>query len=186
MTPTYVVVGMPRTGTSLMMNVLVELGLPFVGDVKPGYKMNPKGFYESTRHLIEGLSDEGFSGKVIKLFIVGFLRTTIENYRGIVCVRNPDDQRLSWKNSRHENFKVNPETYTRQYSSLMKKMDERLCVVDYDCLLGAPDVQLRRICTHLGLPFKKVQCIDPSLHRTHAEKTAGAYQQVYQEMIRRA
>lgn len=71
-------VGAPRTGTSLIMQSLVHLGIESVAPAfLPEHKLmrsfNPGGFYEFNSE--EGIQHDGYKGKAIKLFGAQLLRT---------------------------------------------------------------------------------------------------------------
>lgn len=70
-TPTVVVSGLPRSGTSMMMQILEAGGLPVLSDgVRTPDEDNPRGYYEleavkRTKHDASWL--EGSDGKVVKI-----------------------------------------------------------------------------------------------------------------------
>lgn len=92
-----VVTGAPRTGTSMMMQTLEILGVPVTGEkfseLNCHKAYNPKGYYElDAVEISEGIKDDRYKGKAIKLFQQG-LRNTLEKHinKLIVCKRYPND-----------------------------------------------------------------------------------------------
>ena len=68
-----VVTGTARTGTSLMMQTLMHLGVPIVGDKFSNEneveECNPKGYYElPIKEIVNGIHNEEYRDKGIKLF----------------------------------------------------------------------------------------------------------------------
>jgi len=107
---TIIVTGEPRSGTSLMMNILKNLGYEILGNKFPldGKKidkkreerslyLNPDGFWEVPGIVIKGISNEEFlkktDGKAIKLVCRALLQTPKEIIdqidKIIFCARNP-------------------------------------------------------------------------------------------------
>lgn len=74
-----IVTGAPRTGTSLMMQTLRILGIPITGE--DFSKINPfignvKGYWELPEEEIsEGISNNRYEGKAVKLFASGLYKT---------------------------------------------------------------------------------------------------------------
>jgi len=68
-----VVTGSARTGTSLMMRILKEIGYEvpapaFFLDNKPLKQFNPQGFFEMPEDQETGIQDHRYKGKAVKLF----------------------------------------------------------------------------------------------------------------------
>lgn len=103
-----VVTGDPRSGTSLMMQTLIALGIPVAGEEFPGanrmrskedkvkhdtkmHNLNPGGFWEVPGVVMRGLPDPSeYFGKAIKIISPGVLRTPKESvYKYILCLRDP-------------------------------------------------------------------------------------------------
>ncbi len=104
-----VVTGEPRSGTSLMMSVLKELGCDILGEKFPNEKrkdhkrmeraryLNPEGFWEVPRIVSAGARKKEWldmlQGKTIKMICRAMLRTPREIVnemdKVIFCARNP-------------------------------------------------------------------------------------------------
>lgn len=71
--PVYIVSGLPRSGTSLMMQMLVAAGIePLIDEVRPADENNPKGYFESEQ-VLELANDATWlhsaGGKVVKIVV---------------------------------------------------------------------------------------------------------------------
>ncbi len=97
--PVYIVVGVPRSGTSMLMRCLEAGGLPCVYDPAedaqrnrdsaiPGYAPNPHGFYEvSNLHALDWPLARGRAVKVLNANIRCLPRS--ERYRACYLRRDP-------------------------------------------------------------------------------------------------
>jgi len=109
-----VVTGAPRTGTSMMMQTLLELGFntpaeKFIDEHKEIIDRNPKGFYEMTSQIINGIHTNEYKGQCIKLFPPELYRTNQDLVdKIIVCVRDKD----SALNSYSDIHKILKQSYT--------------------------------------------------------------------------
>ena len=74
-----VVTGTARSGTSLMMQTLKLLGINIAGqkfDKWNRERWNPKGYWElPVKDTIDGIKDDRFEGKAVKLFVQGLTKT---------------------------------------------------------------------------------------------------------------
>ncbi len=76
-----VVTGSARTGTSLMMRILKEIGLEvpapefFEEDVERMKRFNPQGYYEVPEDQETGIQDHRYKGMAVKLFGYGLEKT---------------------------------------------------------------------------------------------------------------
>ena len=91
-----VVTGSARSGTSMAMQTLMHLGVPIVGEEFSEYNRfqgNVKGYYELPKEEIaEGVKDDKYAGKGIKLFGQGLLKTETRFIdKVIICERNRED-----------------------------------------------------------------------------------------------
>ncbi|MBE3093590.1 MAG: nucleotide pyrophosphatase [Actinobacteria bacterium] len=91
----YIVSGLERSGTSLMMQILEAGGLPVAyDDSRKADKNNPKGYYElENGKIIDKLRDEEFQikkykGKFIKITAYGLQFLPKGNYDIIYMIRN--------------------------------------------------------------------------------------------------
>ena len=103
-----VVTGIPRSGTSLVMQTLKILGVPVAGRKFPPREkrsLNPKGFYElDTPTMLKGIKKPLYKGQAVKILCSG-LDGTYQKLvsRVIVCLRKKD----ACLNSLSRSFMVN-------------------------------------------------------------------------------
>ena len=91
-----VVSGSCRTGTSMMMQTLVLLGVtspatPFIKEHNDILHMNPKGFYELHDEVINGVHHNDYKGTAVKLF-PGVLNKTPKDKVSKIIVMKRDRQ----------------------------------------------------------------------------------------------
>ena len=86
-----VVTGSPGSGTSLMMQTLILLHYPVVGEVfAPGKprELNQKGYWElPVDEEVKGINSSKYLGKAVKLLGVGLLKTNPELIDKVILCR---------------------------------------------------------------------------------------------------
>lgn len=184
--PVIVVSGLPRSGTSLMMNMLQAGGLSIVTDfIRTSDEDNPKGYFEFERAkaLKDGdtawLTDS--SGKVVKVIsaLLQYLPGSY-TYKVIFMLREIqeilDSQRQMIKRRGQPESPVNDEEMTRIYRSHLRSIHQWLdrqsnfevLEISYNILLKNPEENLQKISDFLGteLDMKAMHSIiDPNLYR---------------------
>ena len=179
-----VVSGLPRSGTSLMMQILRAGGMEILTDNKRSAdENNSKGYYEyeKVKSLIKDntwLSEA--EGKAVKIIVqlLHFLPNQHE-YKIIFMERDIDEvvlsqnkmiDKLNGKQTTipHELLKKTFLTQVEKVKTLLAK-NANLVYVDYHNLLNSRDEEIDRINTELdlGLNVKQAcQVIDKTLYRT--------------------
>jgi hypothetical protein len=181
-----VVSGYPRSGTSLMMQILEAGGLPVLHDIKfrPADDRNPRGYYETEAAMklgAEGQTTEwvaGAQGKAVKVIAPQLRYLPIEfNYRIVFMRRHiaevlasSSEFKLLRKDSPlSEREKVI--SYKTEYvvyeAWLMKQKHMAALFINYNDLLDSPAAPIVRIKEFLGLPLETDQMIaavDPTLY----------------------
>jgi Sulfotransferase domain len=186
-----VVSGIPRSGTSLMMQMMAAGGMPVLTDgQRSADANNPRGYYEleSVKSLARNQDVVGQAeGKVVKVIssLLPSLPKQFE-YRVIFMCR-PLEEVVSSQNRMLERLgKEVPPTPT---ASVVAAFEEHLrkirswlgqqpnigvLYVDYPAVLQAPEEQAGRICAFLGRDLDiaaMIRQIERSLHR---EKSGSA------------
>jgi hypothetical protein len=189
--PIIVVSGLPRSGTSMTMQMLAAAGVPTVTDGvrKPG-EDNPKGYYEDERVKELYKEDEDRSwlrearGKAIK--IISFLLKDLpqtNNYRVIFMKRALPEVLASQKKMLERRDEVDDtsddrmleiwENHLWRVNYLLKHADPfEFLEVSYTNVIENPLGQARRIRDFLGLraePEKMAAAVDESLYRNRAQ-----------------
>lgn len=185
-----IISGYPRSGTSLMMQMLAAGGMPILVDefMKPD-KHNPRGYFEFERAMKLGGEGETTDwmvealGKAVKVFAyrLEFLPTEY-NYRVIFMRRKiaevlaslgkmglirPDVQL-----SEREQILSFKTEYALFEARLMKQSNARVLFVQYDELFADSPVHIGRIRGFLGLPLAPDAmegAIDLALYRNRSQ-----------------
>jgi predicted AlkP superfamily phosphohydrolase/phosphomutase/tetratricopeptide (TPR) repeat protein len=183
-----VVSGLPRSGTSMMMQLLVAAGREALTDSKRAAdEDNPLGYLEFEKTL--GLAKDvswipQARGKVIKIVaqLLPFLPAN-EHYQIIFMQRKLGEVIASQKTmlerggrrgaelNEMELRKVYIEQLHRVSTQLVRRTEIRTLAVDYSELLREPEKGVGRIAAFLGEPFafeKAVGTIHPELQRQKA------------------
>ena len=180
-----VVSGLPRSGTSMMMNILKAGGIPLLTDnSRKANEENPRGYYEYERvkQLEKDASWlEKAEGKAVK--VISYLLKHLPedyNYRIVFMERKIEEvlasQKKMIKRRGETTNKVSDEVMKKLFEKHLKEVDEMLkfranmktIYVSYNKILEEPEPHLERINIFLGgeLDTKKmVRVVDPQLHR---------------------
>lgn len=179
--PIYVVSGLPRSGTSMIMQILEAGGMPIATDKKrkPDYD-NPRGYLE-----IESIIDKlkatpdfilDFEDKAVKVIAYGLQYLPSGDYRVIYVERNIEEildsqeRMIGAKDEKREEtrevfIKLNEKTKT----DIEKRADMDVLFVNYNEILSNPKKSLKEI--HRFLKDKKLdlekmmEVIDKRLYR---------------------
>jgi hypothetical protein len=180
-----IVVGNPRSGTSLMMDCFVQsLGREYVlGDQFPSagranhalfdsgeaitaakdialegeHSANPLGFWEGP-HVFSGVIDLNYPDHWAKV-IFGALERSTPSCIGkvVVAMRNPAEQNASQSVFNNRNGTTLDLWYARTLSGMkwLKNAEIDYLVVDYNNMVRNPDEQLDRVSAYTGLEIRK-------------------------------
>ena len=184
--PVIVVSGLPRSGTSMVMQMLETGGLPVVTDwVRQANEDNPRGYYEYER--VKNLhrdNDRAWvrdaRGKAIKVisYLLKDLPAT-NNYQVIFMERDLHEILASQAKMLERRHAANESSDERmlelyqdhlwQVKSLLKSRPHfQTMVVEYKDVVGNPLAQAQRLCEFLGLPLgleKMASIVDEQLYR---------------------
>lgn len=181
-----VVSGLPRSGTSLMMQMLDKAGLEILTDEKREADIsNPKGYYEY--EPVMGLYKDNSwlsegQNKAVKI-VAPLLKYLDSNYRYKIIFMNRDlneviqsQQKMLGK--KEDDFPIH---LYNQYVTLLSNVDiwkrkepgVEMLFVDYHDVLNKPEETTEKIEKFIGLPLDKeamASVIDTSLYRTKLSK----------------
>ncbi|MEP0847205.1 MAG: sulfotransferase family protein [Phycisphaerae bacterium] len=180
-----IVSGLPRSGTSMMMRMLDEGGLPAITDnIRKPDADNPKGYYEfePVKKTKEDPSwVNGSEGKVVKMvYRLLYDLPAGRQYRVIMMRRNLDEviksQEVMLERSGKAGGKLSDDKLKKMFADELAKveawMDERggfqYVEIDYNDMLKNPVPLAARINQFLdgGLDEAKMAAVvDPSLYR---------------------
>jgi hypothetical protein len=187
MSPDFITIvsGLPRSGTSMMMQVLEAGGLAVLTDnLRKQDADNPRGYYEY-EPVKQTKQDPswvpGACGKVVKvIYSLLYDLPSGFDYRVIFMQRNLDEvlasQKTMLERSNTEGANVTDEKLTEVFTRQLAKFDDwiatrkefRILRVNHRDMITAPMVQCERINGLLDgiLDLEKaVSAVDPSLYR---------------------
>lgn len=165
-----IVSGLPRSGTSVMMQMLVAGGVPALTDgARVADTDNPRGYYEFERAK-KIKTDQGWlseaRGKVVKMVHVLLLDlprdVAGQEYAVVFMRRNLDEvvksQGVMLERSGKKGGNIAPEqlktVYLQQIDRVLKDMagrkNVRLMEVDYRDVVGDPAATARRVAEFVG------------------------------------
>ena len=180
-----IVSGLPRSGTSMMMQAIEAGGIPALTDnIRKKDEDNPKGYYEF--EPVKRTKDDpawvpGARGKVVKM-VYALLYDLPEEceYRVVFMRRNTDEvlasQKTMLERSGKQGAKISDEKLAELFKDQLEKFDhwiaERknfsILSVDYKDMITSPKVQCERINKFLEGVLDidaSVAAVDPSLYR---------------------
>lgn len=186
-----VVSGLPRSGTSLMMQMLVAGGLePLVDHIRTADDDNPKGYYEFER--VKKLRDGDFAwleqanGKVVKIISALLLYLPADHHYKVVFMRRALPEILASQKKMLENRGENPDSitddemgllFTKHLQSVEQWFNTHPNVsrinIDYNALVKDPAPIIKEINRFFDDSLdldKMTQMVDPSLYRLRGDK----------------
>lgn len=179
----YIVSGLERSGTSMLMQILNAAELPVDSDDKrPPDQSNPKGYYELEggkiiNKLIEGkLSLDKFKGKFIKITAYGIKFLPEKKYKIIYSERNIEeilDSMEKMAGLKDENREETKKAFIGLNKMIKQKLKQRTDVevlfVNYNDILRKPRENLKKIQNFLNLSEeslnKMARVVDKRLYR---------------------
>jgi len=184
--PVVVVSGLPRSGTSLMMQMLHNGGLEILTDgIREADESNPKGYFEfeAVKRLhtdTSWLSDAKNKGVKIISHLLPELPAKYQ-YKVILMEREMEEIILSQHVMLERLGKVRKGTYMGSVDMTFRQNLEKIAVwaderehvdiiyVKYADVIENPEKEARRICLFLNMDLdieKMCQAVDQSLYRT--------------------
>jgi len=178
-----IVSGLPRSGTSLMMQILQSAGIPIATDKKRrADENNPKGYLEID-NIIRKIRTRpeyifNYDGKAIKITSPGVPYLPFWNYKVIYMERNIDEVLDSMEKMIGLEKDPNREITRKGLLKLDKKArdiinrrsDMERLYVNYNSLIKFPKLEVQRVQKFLSIDEEKldkmVKCIDKSLYRS--------------------
>ena len=184
--PVIVVSGLPRSGTSLMMNILKAGGVELVTDnIRQSDEDNPLGYFEleAVKLLGEGRVDwlAQSPGKVVKIITAQLQHLPDQyEYKIIVMQRLISEVLASQrammarnnKNIESQNEAKLGENYKQHLLKVYQWMERQRNVdfirINYNQLLSNPTTSIEKVTHFLGKTMDgeaMIRAIDPTLHR---------------------
>ncbi len=179
----YIVSGLERSGTSMMMQILHSGGVPVAfDDSRLPDENNPKGYYELEGGKIIGrLADGSFSldkyrGSFLKITAYGLKYLPPGNYSIIYCTRDIEevlDSMSKMAGAVDDDRDVTRKAFVKMDKArkelLKGRPDTAVLFMNYNEILGSPVENLKSICDFLDtsenvLP-EMLSVVDASLYR---------------------
>jgi hypothetical protein len=184
-----IVSGLPRSGTSMMMKMISEGGIPaLIDNIREADEDNPKGYYEyePVKKTKEDSSwVPGGMGKVVKMVHLLLLDLPLEYEYRVVFMRRNLDEVVASQNvmlDRHgkktddmpkERLQAFYRTQIRKVEDYMQEHAEhfKFIEIDYNEIMQNPAPHVQRLNEFLGDMDTETMMtvIDPSLYRQRAK-----------------
>ncbi len=179
----YIVSGLERSGTSMLMQILHAGGVPVsFDDSRLSDQSNPKGYYElAGGKIINKLMDgtfplEDYKGKSVKITAYGLKYLPKGNYRIIYSERNIEeilDSMEKMAGIKDKNREETREAFIKLNRMIKKQITSRddmeVLLVNYNKILSNPREDIKKIQEFLGLPEnvidKMIKVVDDKLYR---------------------
>jgi hypothetical protein len=179
----YIISGLERSGTSLLMQIIKAGELPIGSDLsRPPDDNNPKGYYElEGGKIINKLADktfplEKYKGQFIKITSFGLQFLPPGKYKIIYSERNIEEILDSMEKMIDKKDTNRDET--RDSFTKLNRMTKHLCqdrddidvlFISYNKIMANPKEDIGRIVRFLGLPAetidKMANAVDTKLYR---------------------
>lgn len=179
----YIVSGLERSGTSMLMQMLDAAGLPIGYDTtRPPDENNPKGYYELEggkiiNKLIEGSFDiDQYKGKFIKITAFGLKFLPAGKYKIVYSERNIEEimdsmeKMIGRKDEKREQTK---QSFLKLNNMIKENIRSReytdVLFVNYNQILSNPDEEVSRIIDFLDISYETkkemIAVVDKRLYR---------------------
>ena len=183
-----IVSGLPRSGTSMMMQVIEAGGVPALTDnLRTRDEDNPQGYYEfePVKKTKEDPSwVPGARGKVVKMvYRLLYDLPDDQEYRVIFMRRNIDEvlasQKIMLQRSGKQGAAISDERLKELFVGELEKFEHWIATrknfsilsVDYSDMVASPGTQCKRINEFLGGVLdceRSAAAVDPSLYRNRS------------------
>ncbi len=179
----YIISGLERSGTSMLMQILNAGEIPAAFDrSRTSDENNPKGYYElEGGKIINKLMDGTFplekhKGKFIKITAYGLKFLPHGNYKIIYSERNIEeilDSMEKMTGIKDKNREETKKTFIKLNNIIKNKIqnreDTKVLLINYNDTLLNPKTNIKKICEFLKLPDidmkKMINVVDQELYR---------------------
>jgi hypothetical protein len=179
----YIVSGLERSGTSVMMQMLHAGGLPMAyDDSRPPDEHNPRGYFELAggkiiNRLMDGTFDmAAHQGQIIKITAYGLKFLPKGKYKILYMQRNITEvmdstERMGGKMDREKERPLLTKLNKMSLDLIASRDDIQYTTVNYRDVIDYPKKEMERVSTFLGEKFdieQAVSAVDSSLYRNRA------------------
>jgi hypothetical protein len=186
-----VVSGLPRSGTSMMMKMLAEGGLPVLTDaIRSADEDNPNGYFELevVKQLAEGQKDwlANADHKLVKVISALLEHLPPEHHYRVLFMERQIPEILASQRKmlarRNETSKVSDEEMQAQFTEHLKAIkywlarqpNMEVLYVDYNRMMADPDQYLQKVASFIAMPLDldKMRAVpNAQLYRNRAGKS---------------
>jgi len=181
----YIVSGLERSGTSVMMQMLDKGGLPTAfDDSRPADQHNPRGYFELAggkiiNHLINGTSNlDLYKGQIIKITAYGLKYLPTGKYKIIYMMRHLDEvlnsmQKMGADIDREKDHVLFDKLNQFSLNLLKNRADIDYTIIDYHHIVTNPEREITLVGKFLGITFdykNAMNAVEEQLYRNRAEK----------------
>jgi hypothetical protein len=179
----YIVSGLERSGTSVMMQMLHGGGLPMAyDDSRPPDEHNPRGYFElAGGRIISRLMDGSFDmaphrGQIIKITAYGLQFLPRGNYKIVYMQRNVDEvmdstEKMGGAINREKERPLLTKLNKLSLDTMESRDDVQYITVNYRDVIDKPKKEMERVAGFLGETVDLEQAIgavDSGLYRNRA------------------
>ena len=191
--PIVIVSGLPRSGTSMMMKMLAEGGLPGLTDqIRTADEDNPNGYYEF--EPVKQLPEGGYAwlaqadGKAVKIISALLEHLPAQyHYKVIFMERNIEEILTSQQKMlarRNEPSGAEDESMRAQFEQhlaavkywLARQPNITVRYVEYNALIADPGARCEEIVSFLGLPLDAAKMRSVPNARLYRNRSGGAHE----------
>jgi hypothetical protein len=165
----YIISGSARTGTSMMMQTLVNLNIktpakPFIDEHSDILDKNPKGFYEMYEEVINGIQHDKYKGQAVKLFPGCLIQTPKNLISKLVIMKRDRDSALKSYEPIREILKEEMsggDIYDVNYLILNDYIvDVDHIFINFEEIVSNPEVEIARLVEFLKIEPTKQQFLN--------------------------
>jgi hypothetical protein len=188
--PVIVVSGLPRSGTSMMMRMLAEGGVPVLTDgLRRPDDDNPNGYFELevVRQIKEGNADwlRNANGKAVKVISALLEYLPPQYYYKVIFMERESGETLASQKKmldhRGQSSKLTDQEMEQQFHEhlravkpwLVRQPNIELHTVNYNALMAQPAYVCAKLVEFLELPLNQPRMLSVPDRRLYRNRTSG-------------
>ncbi|MFO8010209.1 MAG: nucleotide pyrophosphatase [Dehalococcoidia bacterium] len=179
----YIVSGLERSGTSVMMQMLIAGGMPVAFDEsRPPDEHNPRGYYELAggkiiNRLMDGTIDlDSYRGKVLKVTAYGLKFLPDGKYKIIYMTRNMDEvlnsmEKMGAGIDREKDAVLFEKLNRFSFELMENRNDMEYITVNYGEVIGNPRIAIENVTGFFDIQMdieSAIEAVDSRLYRNRA------------------
>ncbi|MEE8373325.1 MAG: sulfotransferase domain-containing protein [Dehalococcoidia bacterium] len=179
----YVVSGLERSGTSVMMQMLHNGGLPMAyDDSRPPDEHNPRGYFELAggriiSRLMDGTFDlAAYKGQIIKITAYGLKFLPKGDYKIVYMQRDIDEvldsmQKMGGRMDKAKERILRTKLNKLSLEAMESRGDMEYVTVNYRDVIDRPKKEMEKVGRFLGAELDKeaaIEAVDSELYRNRS------------------